>query len=209
VVSARAVALAVLAAALHAAPVHAQAQARRYRIMAGVSVNWFDPFDVDTGTHFAPGLMLRGVPRAGFGPVIDLSGVNLDLKRGPRGQPLGELHALAPMAGIGYTLERGQWASNLHVAVGWGFNSVDTEQPLIDADGARFDVKNGPVLRSGLTFTRFLGNRFAATTSFGYLRMAPSVELAFTGGDGGRRTETGTWKTSGLYWGVGAAFKIF
>ena len=177
--------------------------------MAGASVNFFDPFDVDTGMHFAPGLMLRGVPRHGFGVVLDLSGFNLDLKRGARGQPLGELHVLAPLAGIGYTLEKGRLAMNLHVAAGWGFNSVDTEQPLIDAQGARFEVKDGPVYRSGLTFTRFLGNRFAATTSVGFLRMQPSVELAFTGGEGTPRTEAGTWKTSGLYWGAGVGYKVF
>ena len=53
-----------------------------------------------------------------------------------------------------------------------------------------------------------LGSRFAANTSFGYLRMAPSVQLQFTGGQA-PRTETGTWKTSGLYWGAGLAYKIF
>jgi hypothetical protein len=176
--------------------------------MAGASLSFFDPWDVDTGAHFAPGILVRGVPRRGLGVVIDLSGFSLDLKRGPRGQPLGELHVLAPIGGIGYTVEKGRLAMNLHVAAGWGFNSVDTEQPLIDAEGARFEVKDGPLVRSGLTFTRFLGSRFAATASFGYLAMSPSVELQFSGGQG-PRTETGTWKTSGLYWGAGLAYKLF
>ena len=213
-VPARAVAAALLGAAALAAAAQAQAQPqpqpqpRRYRIMAGVAMNFFDPWDVDTGAHFAPGLMLRGVPRAGLGPVIDFSAFHMDLKRGSRGQPLGELHVIAPILGLGYTVERGQLAANLHVAAGWGFNDVDTEQPLVDAEGARFEVKDGPVFRSGFTFTRFLGNRFAANTSFGYLRMAPSVQLQFTGGQA-PRTETGTWKTSGLYWGASLAYKIF
>ena len=217
-VSARALAAATLAAVFLAPSAHAQTptqpqpqapQQRRYRIMAGASLSFFDPFDADTGMHFAPGVLLRGVPRKGLGPVIDLGGFSMDLKRGSRGQPLGELKVLAPIAGIGYTVERGQLAMNLHVAAGWGFNRVDTEQPLIDAEGARFEVKDGPLYRSGLTFTRFLGKRFAATASFGYLRMDPSLELAFTDGHGTARRETGTWKTTGLYWGAGVAYKIF
>jgi hypothetical protein len=191
-------------------PASANAQARRYYIMAGATLNSLDPFDADVGTDTGPGLLLRGVPRSGLGPVVDLSGFELDLRRNPDERKLGALKLRAPMAGIGYTVERGRLATTLHAAVGWSFNKVETDRQVIERDGAQFEVKNRPLLRTGVTLTWSVGSRLALVSSAGVLFVDPKLTLAFK--DGSQRTvrsETDTWRTNGLVWEVGVAYKVF
>jgi hypothetical protein len=208
VVSARRIAAVLLAVALFAWPAHAQGG--RYHIMVGATINSLNPFDADVGTDTGPGLLLRGVPRSGFGPVIDLSSFELDLRRSPDQRRLGGLTLRAPMLGGGYTIERGRLATTLHVALGYSFNKVETDRQVINREHAQFEVKNRPLLRTGVTLTVSAGSRVALVSSVGVLFVDPKPTLAFK--DDAQRTvrsETGTWRTNGLVWEVGVAYKVF
>jgi hypothetical protein len=196
---------ATFAAVLCAGPAHAQT--RRYRIMVGATLNSLNPFDADVGTDTGPGLLLRGVPRSGFGLVVDLSGFELDLLRSADQRRLGGLTLRAPMAGVGYTVERGRLATTLHAALGWSFNKVETDLKVIERDGAQFEVENRPLLRTGVTLTWSAGSRVALVSSVGVLFVDPKLTLTFK--DGSVRSETGTWRTNGLVWEVGVAYKVF
>jgi len=207
VVSARRIAAVLFAVAFHAAP--SQAQAPRYRIMVGATLNSMDPFDADVGTDLGLGILLRGVPYHGFGPVIDLSSFNLELKRSPEPPKLGSLRLRAPMVGVGYTIERGRLATTLHAALGWSFNSVDTERDVVERQGVQFEVKNRPLLRTGVTLTWSAGPRVALVSSVGVLFVDPRVTLAFKDGQRTVRSETGTWRANALVWEVGVAYKLF
>jgi hypothetical protein len=209
-VPARVAAALVLFGALPAATAHAQSQpATRYRLMLGASLNSLHTSDADVGTFLRPGVLLRGVPRAGFGPVVDYSNYELDLTRGSQEPRLGRLRMRVPMLGYGYSLERGPLVTTFHVAAGWAFNRVDTERQVIERDGALFEARDRPLFRGGVTFTRSIGERFALVATGGGLYVEPRIALAFRDGQRTLRTETGTWRTSGLFWGVGAAYKIF
>lgn len=200
--------VATLAAALCARPAHAQT--RRYYVMAGATLNSLNPFDADVGTDTGPGLLLRGVPRSGFGPVIDLSSFALDIRRSPDPRKLGELELRAVLAGAGYTIEKGRLATTLHAALGWSFNKVDTDSTVITRERAQFEVENRPLLRMGVTLTWSAGSRVALVSSVGVLFVDPKLTLAFR--DDSQRTvrsETGTWQTNGLVWEVGVAYKVF
>lgn len=199
--------LLVAAGLLAAAP--AQAQAPRYTIMVGATLNSMNPFDADVGTDLGPGILLRAVPKRGFGPVIDLSTFNLDLKRSPERPRLGSLRLRAPMVGVGYTIERGRLATTLHAALGWSFNRIDTERQVIDRESAQFEVKDRALLRTGVTLTWSAGQRVALVSSVGVLFVDPRVALAFKDGQRTVRTETGTWRTNALIWEVGVAYKVF
>jgi hypothetical protein len=192
---------ALATAALLGVPAPLEAQVGgRYRLMVGANINSLNPWDADVGTDTGPGLLLRGVPRRGWGPVIDYSRFELDLRRGPGEPRLGALLLRAPIGGIGYTFERKRLAMTLHAAVGWGFNRASTEPEVVARDGARFEAKDRLLFRGGVTFTQSVGTRFALVGSAGALLHDPKITL---------RTETGTWRTNGLVWEVGAAYKVF
>ena len=203
--------VALLAAGVYGAQARAQAppQPKRYRLMLGASLNSLNAFDNDVGTDLGPGVLARGVPRPGFGPVVDYAVFQVDLQRGSTGEYLGNLRMRAPILGVGYTIGSGNLQTTFHVAAGWAFNRIETDPQLINAANAEFEVKNRPLLRAGITFTRSLGERFALVSSIGGLAVEPSVALAFRDGQRTVRTETGTWKPSGLFWGIGAAYKVF
>ena len=189
--------LVLASVALLATPLRLEAQVGgRYRVMVGANVNSFMPWDADVGSDTGPGLLLRGVPYRGWGPVIDYSDYELDLRRGALGQRLGLLRIRAPIGGLGYTFERKQLAVTLHGAVGWGFNRVKTEPQL----GASFTVKDRLLFRGGVTLTQSVGKRFALVGSVGALLLDPKLTLGM---------ETGTWRTNGTVWEIGAAYKVF
>jgi hypothetical protein len=204
----RAAGAAIAVCACCAAPVHAQA--RRYHVMVGGTLNSLDPFDADVGKDVGPGLLLRGVPKRGFGPVLDLSSFTLDLRRSPEQSRLGTLELRAGLVGVGYTIEAGRLATTLHAALGYSFNKVQTERRVIDREQAQFEVKNRPLLRTGATLTWSAGSRVALVSGLGVLLVDPKLTLAFK--DAAQRTirsETGTWRTNGLVWEVGVAYKVF
>ena len=199
--------IAGLAAAVLATPAHAQA---RHHLMVGATINSLNPFDADVGTDTGPGLLLRGVPKQGFGPVVDLSSYELELRRSPDPRRLGTLELRAAMLGIGYTMEAGRLAATLHAAPGWSFNKVETDAALISRERAQFSVKNRPLLRAGLTLTWSAGERIALVSSAGVLLVDPKLSLAFRDETQRTlRTETGTWRANGLVWEVGVAYKVF
>jgi hypothetical protein len=189
--------LVLATAALLATPPQLEAQVGgRYRVMLGANVNSFMPWDADVGSDTGPGLLLRGVPYRGWGPVIDYSDYELELRRGSLGQRLGLLQIRAPIGGIGYTFERKRLALTLHGAVGWGFNRVKTEPQL----GTSFTVKDRLLARGGVTLTQSVGKRLALVGSVGALLLDAKLRLG---------TEAGTWRTNGTVWEVGAAYKVF
>jgi hypothetical protein len=204
----RAFAAAGLANALLAAP--AAAQTGRYHVMVGATINSLDPFDKDVGTDTGPGLLVRGVPKQGFGPVFDLASYELELRRNPDPRRLGKVELRAGLLGIGYTREIGRLAATLHAAPGYSFNKVETDPSLVSRDRAQFSVKNRLLVRGGLTLTWSAGSRIALVSSVGALLIDPKLALTFRDeAQRELRTESGTWRTNGLVWEVGVAYKVF
>jgi hypothetical protein len=188
----------------------AQEPPKRYHLMIGATLNSIHPFDSDVGTHVGPGILLRGVPRQGFGPVIDASATSLGLERSATGQDLGTFKMRAVILGIGYTIEKGRLATTFHTSAGYSFNKAETLPEIVDQQHVAFEAHNAFLFRGGVTFTWSAGARWAFVSSAGVLLMQPDVRLNFQDAAGQTtRTETGTWKVNGLVWEVGVAFKIF
>ncbi len=200
----KALLIAALAAAAWPSPL--SAQARRHRVMVGPALNSVNPFDADVGKDLGPGLVVRGVPRNGFGPVVDLSLFTLDLKHAGETTPLGVLRLRALLGGVGYTIERGRLATTLALAAGHAFTKADTRQAQIDRERGRFESRAWPVVRTKVTLTWSAGRRVALISSIGTLFADPDVKLRF---DAPPRSEAGTWRTHSLVWQVGVAYKLF
>lgn len=198
----------ILTCAFPGSPLHAQA--RRHRLMAGPALNSMNPFDADVGKDLGPGLLLRGVPRRGFRPVVDLSTFTVALR--PNGEPskLGELRMLAILGGAGYTLETGRLATTLHAALGYAFSTAEVDREVAERDHSQFDARDRPLLRTGLTLTWSAGGRVALVSSVGVLFVDPHVALTFSDASGRPvRSETGIWRTKALVWQFGVAYKFF
>jgi hypothetical protein len=183
---------------------HAQTN---YRIMVGPALNSVNPFDSQVGKDLGPGLIVRGVPRRGWGMVIDLSFFTLDLKRSRESSPLGELGLRTFLAGLGYTIERGRLATTFAVATGHGFARTETLLTDLSRQGSRFEASSRPLVRTTVTLNWSAGRRVVLTSSIGTLLADPNVRLRF--GDASRPPETGTWGAHSLLWQVGAAYKLF
>ena len=198
----------IITLVLPASPLHAQA--RRHRFMAGAALNSMKPFDADVGTDLGPGLIFRGVPKQGFGPVIDLATFTVGLKRSGERSELGELRMRAILGGAGYTIEAGRLATTLHAAVGYAFSKAEVAPAVAERERSQFDARDRPLLRTGLTLTWSAGSRMALVSSVGVLFLDPKVALTFNDASGRPlRTETGTWRTKALVWEVGVAYKFF
>jgi hypothetical protein len=196
-------AAAALATCWPAPYLHAQAPARRYRVMLGPALNSVNPWDSDVGKDMGPGLIVRGVPRRGLGPVVDLSFFTLDLKRKGQPRPLGELRLRTLLAGIGYTIERGRLATTFAVAAGHAFTKAES-----DLQDVHFDVSSAPLARTSVTFTWSAGRRIALLSSLGAVFVEPKVTLQRETADG-PLTETGTWRAHSYVWQLGVAIKVF
>lgn len=187
-----------------------QAQARQHRLMAGAALNSMNPFDADVGKDLGPGLILRGVPKRGFGPVVDLSTFTVALRPSGERSELGELRMRAILGGAGYTVETGRFATTLHAAVGYAFSEAVVDRDVAERDRSQFDARDRPLLRTGLTLTWSAGDRVALLSSVGVLFVDPHVALTFNDASGRAvRTETGIWRTRALVWQVGVAYKFF
>lgn len=198
----------VVTCAFPGSPLHAQA--RRHRLMAGPALNSMNPFDADVGRDLGPGLLLRGVPRRGFGPVVDLSTFTVALRPNGERSQLGDLQMLAILGGAGYTLETGRLATTLHAALGYAFSKAEVDREVAERDHSEFDARDRPLLRTGLTLTWSAGNRMALVSSVGVLFVDPHVALTFNDASGRPvRSETGIWRTRALIWQFGVAYKFF
>ena len=161
------------------------------RVAIGISTTRVVPSNADLKDTEGVGLVVRQVPRPGWGVAGALNWFAPDVDgsfAGVNGK-IGTLRVRPLMGGASYTLIRGRLATSLSLVGGPAFNrlrlddTVRDRVQLLESDAENIDRRVTFAVRPGVNVAYALAPRFALTGFGGYLFNRPEFILRSAQGD--------------------------